>query len=299
MKAFLLKLAAIIVQHKLVAGIVAAAVVAGGVTTGVVVHNNNVNNNDVVVAAENETKETKEKETTKKTISLESLKVALKDETTVFYTDSAITKDLFTVIGVYTDKSEKELTEFTITPVELVVGENTINFVVKDNGKDVSVDFTINVVDKPAEVQPNEEYNNVDNTDYNTENNNSQGENGGAYYDGPQYNTHEVALNRCRDAGYPYVSGGYLNITHDHVGVCAYRVNYTPENKNRSDIDEVVVFDIAAYLGYSYIGDGEEVGEECKYFSNGTETIYFWHSTSTPGYGDLVKSYDLSFIIKD
>ncbi len=100
MKAFLLKLAAIIVQHKLVAGIVAAAVVAGWVTTGVVVHNNNVKNNDVVVA-ENETKETKEKETTKKTISLESLKVALKDEATVFYTDSAITNDLFTVIGVY------------------------------------------------------------------------------------------------------------------------------------------------------------------------------------------------------
>lgn len=150
MKAFLLKLAAIIVQHKLLAGIVAAAVVAGGVTTGVVVHNNNVNNNDVVVA-ENETKETKEKETTKKTVSLESLKVALKDGATVFYTDSTITNDLFTVIGVYSDKSEKELTEFTITPVELVVGENTINFVVKDNGKDVSVDFAINVVEKPIE----------------------------------------------------------------------------------------------------------------------------------------------------
>lgn len=179
MKAFLLKLAAIIVQHKLVVGIVAAAVVAGGVTTGVVVHNNNVKNNDVVVA-EHETKETKEKETTKKTISLESLKVALKDETNVFYTDSAITNDLFTVIGVYSDKSEKELTEFTIAPVELVVGENIVNFVVKDNGKDVSVDFAINVVDKPTEAQPNKEYNNeysnVNNQGY-TENNNQEDNN--------------------------------------------------------------------------------------------------------------------------
>ena len=258
MKAFLLKLAAIIVQHKLVAGIVAAAVVAGGVTTGVVVHNNNVNNNDVVVA-ENETKETKEKETTKKTISLESLKVALKDEATVFYTDSAITNDLFTVIGVYTDKSEKELTEFTITPVELVVGENIINFVVKDNGKDVSVDFTINVVDKPTEVQSNEEYNNVDNTDYNNnQENNSQEEN-----------------NKNNNFGTPY-----LYLSKGYLGSSSYAPNiYTQHNINgygeegedmfetclffyydsnlnsRGYLDPSIVIEIGQNLGYSYLGE--------------------------------------------
>jgi|GEM_PF-2349365 len=274
MKAFLLKLAAIIVQHKLLAGIVAAAVVAGGVTTGVVVHNNNVNNNDVVVA-ENETKEIKEKETTKKTVSLETLKVALKDEATVFYTDSAITNDLFTVIGVYSDKSEKELTEFTITPVELVVGENTINFVVKDNGKDVSVDFTINVVDKPTEAQPNEEYNeysNVDNTDYNTENN-------GTYYDGPRAKTHEEALDWCRNHSddYIYACGGYINIIFDHVGVSAYTLDFIGElDATHYNADEKAIEIAVNVLGYNYIGSGTEYGMSCNYFSNGSETIFLW-----------------------
>jgi len=201
MKAFLLKLAAIIVQHKLLAGIVAAAVVAGGVTTGVVVHNNNVNNNDVVVA-ENETKEIKEKETTKKTVSLETLKVALKDEATVFYTDSAITNDLFTVIGVYTDKSEKELTEFTITPVELVVGENILTFKINN----VSTDFIINVSEKPVETT---EYVDNGNPDYNYEEpNNETGEllNGGI--------TQEEVDARMRATGWEiyYIDGNRIQV---------------------------------------------------------------------------------------
>ncbi len=136
----------LILQHKVFAGIIIAAVAAGGITTGVVVHNHNVKNESKVVA-NYETSESVEKPVIKDETKMVALEVSLKDDNTEFHTDTELTAELFTVIAVYSDNSKKELTEYTILPIELTVGENTISFSAEEKGNVIMTDLVVNVVD--------------------------------------------------------------------------------------------------------------------------------------------------------
>ncbi|MCR5083830.1 MAG: hypothetical protein K6B15_10205 [Parasporobacterium sp.] len=77
----------------------------------------------------------------KEKVELISLSISLKDVNTVFYSDSEISKDLFRVIGTYSDKTEEELTEYDIEVPKLLVGENIIVFVYDK----LRTEFIINV----------------------------------------------------------------------------------------------------------------------------------------------------------
>ncbi|MCR5083354.1 MAG: hypothetical protein K6B15_07775 [Parasporobacterium sp.] len=200
-------------------------------------------------------------------------------------------------IYIYSDKSEKEITEFTITPVELVVGENTINFVVKDNGKNVSVDFIINVVDKPTEVQPNEVYDENSNVD-NTDNNNGQGENQNNINNKiKNYNKINLNYGFCID-NYSEVVWekdiNYLLETGPAIH-CGGSVFFYPNSNN--DIINLLI-EYASFQGFTYLGNTNYAGNNVMVFEkNGIQFIgdKGWETGITDDNGIFYNGYSVIF----